>query len=89
MALSDLDFQPGLRLQAQIHAQFGTSITPSPFVEGFLLVASFGRSALRLNEDSVALMLQSCLGGQATHFRAQLLSSWSFQFQVSSKAVGF
>jgi hypothetical protein len=89
VALSDLDFSLGLSLQAHIHAQLGTSITPSPSVVGFLLVASFGRSAIHLNEDSVALMLESCLGSQATLFRVHHVSGWSFQFQVRSKAVGF
>jgi hypothetical protein len=53
-------------------------------------VASFGQSAIRLNEDFAALMLQSsCLGGQATDFRVKHLSGWCFCFEVHSKDVGF
>jgi hypothetical protein len=63
MALSDLDFSPGLPLQDEVLAKFG-----SP---GFLLVASFSRSAIRINEESVAL--QSCLGGLATDFLVEYL----------------
>jgi hypothetical protein len=39
----------------------------------FIVVASFGRSAICLNEDSIALTLQSCLGGEATNFRVKHL----------------
>jgi hypothetical protein len=89
MALSDLDFSPGVRLQKEVHAKFGTLMSPSPLSPGFILVASFSRSAIKVIEDSVALILQSCLGGQARHLRITFLSGWSFHFEVSSKAVGF
>jgi hypothetical protein len=90
MALSDLDFSPGLSLQKEVQARFGTSISPTHLSPGFILVASFSRPAIRINEDSDGLiLLQSCLGGQAANFRVGFLSSWCFRFEVSSKAVGF
>jgi hypothetical protein len=89
MALSDLDFSPGLSLQKEVQARFGTSISPSHLSPGFILVASFSQSAIRINEDSAALILQSCLGGQAAKLRVGFLSGWFFHFEVSSKAVCF
>jgi hypothetical protein len=88
MALSDLDFSPGLRLVSKVQSLFRTSILPPPQSPSFILVASFGRSAIRLNDDSAALILQSCLGGQASQFRVSHLSGWCFQFEVCSKTVG-
>lgn len=55
----------------------------------FRVVASFGPSALCLNEDSVGLILQSCLGGNAKDFRVHHLSGWMFAFSVSCRKVGF
>lgn len=55
----------------------------------FLLVASFGRLAIRLNADLVGLILQASIGGVATDFIVIHLSGWMFQFSVSCKEVGF
>jgi len=52
-------------------------------------VASFGRSAVRLNVDSVILMLQACLGGNAKDYNVLHLSGWMFKFSVSCKDAGF
>lgn len=52
-------------------------------------MVSFGRSALRVNEDSVGLLLQSCIGGIDTDFRVLHLSHMMFRFSVFSKDVGF
>ncbi|TVU01464.1 hypothetical protein EJB05_53082, partial [Eragrostis curvula] len=87
--LSDLDFAPGLGLQRRIRDRFGTSVSPPPSSSGFILVASFSRSALRINVDSVGIVLQSCLGGTAKDFRVSHLKDWCFRFEVHSKAVGF
>jgi hypothetical protein len=73
MALSNLDFSPGIRFMEHVRAKFGTSITPPPNAAGFLLVVSFSRFLVRLNEDSASLMLQSCLGGLAKDFRVNWL----------------
>jgi hypothetical protein len=77
-------------IMAKVQRLFGTSIPASFPSSSFILVASFGQSAIRLNEDFAALMLQSsCLGGQATDFRVKHLSGWCFCFEVHSKDVGF
>jgi hypothetical protein len=75
MALYDLDFSPGLRFQDRVHASFGMSVSPPPCSPDFILVVIVSRLAIRFNEDSVALILQSCLGGQATNFRVSLLAN--------------
>lgn len=51
-------------------------------------MASFGHCAIRLNYDSVALIIQSCLGGNANDFRVVHLYGLMFRFSVDSKAVG-
>jgi hypothetical protein len=91
MVSSDLDFSPGLHLQEEVLVKSGTSISfPSPSLSpGFVLVASFSHSTIRINVESVALILQSCVGGQATDFWVQVLSGWCFRFVVCSKDVGF
>lgn len=88
---SDLDFGPGLDLQRLVQSRFSTPVNFSPSVSsnGFLLVASFGRSAIRLDVNSVGLILQSCLGGIDVDFCVKHLSGMLFQFKVSTKDVGF
>lgn len=90
MALSSLDFHPGLDFQATVHDRFGSLafVTSPPYVRDFFLVVSFSRSAIRLDENSVALILQSVLGRNASDFRLLHQSSWIFQFSVSSKNIG-
>ncbi|CAN6244016.1 unnamed protein product [Urochloa humidicola] len=89
--LSDLDFSPGLDFQRLVSDRFNSpvSFTPSFSSSEFFLVASFGRSAIRLNNESVVLMIQSCLGGIDLDFRVQHLAGTMFRFSVFSKHVGF
>lgn len=55
----------------------------------FHLVASFGRSAIRLNEDFVGLILKACLGGITKDYNVFHLLDWMFSFSISCKRVGF
>lgn len=74
-----------------VHDRFGPLAfvtSPPSSARGFLLVVSFARSAIRLDNDSVSLNLQSVLGGKALEFRVLHQSSWIFRFSVSSKNVG-
>lgn len=89
--LSDLSFDPGIKFSALASQRFGCTVSPSEALSSsvFLLVASFGRSAIRLNEDSVSLILQSCLGGSAKDFNVLHLSGWMFCFSVSCKNIEF
>lgn len=88
--LSDLCFDPGVRFSSVVSQRFGCLVSPSSSISSsvFYLVASFGRSAIRLNEDSVGLILQSCLGSNASDFNVFHLSGWVYTFSVSCKDVG-
>lgn len=86
----DLDFSPGLDLKKLISSRFSSSVSSSSTSSSeFFLVASFGRSAIRLNEQSMVLILQSCLRGKDVDFHVIHLSSMMFRFSVASKNVGF
>ena len=89
--LSDLSFTHGVNSEALVSQRFGCPVSPpsSQNAKSFHLVASFGRSAVRLNSDSVSLILQACLGGNAKDFVVIHLSGWMFKFSVSCKNVGF
>lgn len=88
--LSDLDYGPGQESERLVTLRFGSpvSLPPASSKLGFFLVASFGRSALHLNEDSISLILQACLGGVAKDFQVVHLSGWMFCFSISCKSIG-
>lgn len=91
MALSDIKFEPGLAFEAYIWKQFRVLVNHfhSGNLKEFFLVAEITRSKLRINNDSVSLILQSCFEGHASRFKVSCLQNWSFKFSVSSKDVGF
>jgi hypothetical protein len=86
-----LDFNPGKDFQDEVYHRFGSTVhfnSSSPS-GSFFLLATFRRFLFRLTEESVALALQSCLGGSADKFHVKFLSSNHFRFSVASKHVGF
>jgi hypothetical protein len=86
-----LDFSVGKDFKRQVHCRFGTQVhhvSSSPR-GSFLLLAMFRRSLFHLKEESVALVLQSYLGGSTHHFHVFEVSHNHFCFSVSCKAVGF
>jgi hypothetical protein len=88
--LHKLDFGIGKAFEHDVHRKTGRLIhSYSRFERGFYLLASFRRYLFQLNEESVALALQSCLGGLAKSFRVSYQSHNHFRFTVSCKAVGF
>lgn len=91
MALFDLKFEPGLAFEAFIWKQFGVPVNQfdGANLKEFILVAEFSRTKLRINNDLVSLIIQSCFGGHASRFKVSCLQNWSFKFSVSSKDVGF
>jgi hypothetical protein len=90
MDLPSLNFKPG-RVQAAIWSRFGDLVSPSSAdgCDDFILVVSFGRCKFKLTEQSVDLILQATLGGEAADFRPKQLSDGVFHFLVASRRVGF
>ena len=88
--LSDLCFAHGLEFERVVDHRFNCSVSPTSYSSpsNFHLLLNFGRSAIRLNEYSVALILQACLVGVAKDFNVCYLSDWMFKFTVSCKKVG-
>lgn len=66
--LADLDFSLGLEIEKVIFERFNCLVSSQLCFSSFTLVASFGRSAVKLNENPVALLLQSCIGESAKDF---------------------
>jgi len=89
--LKRLDFDRGLEFQDEIRRRLRAPVHfPFPSPDGsFLLLVTFRRFLFRLTEESVALALQSCLGGRASDFHVVFLSNNHFRFSVFSKDVGF
>lgn len=86
-----LDFGYGEWFEDDLFRRFGQT-THDYFRPGcgqFFLLATFRRYLFQLNEDSVALALQSCLGGSADLFQVSYQIHNHFKFSVSGKSVGF
>jgi hypothetical protein len=86
--LSDLDFKSGLAFQDQARSRFVVSVSPISSSKSFTLVASFSRSTIRLDVDSMSLILQACVGGTMVDFGLRWLKAWSFGFLISCKQIG-
>lgn len=89
--LDRLDFSVGDDFEQQVRHRFGVKVhhqSPSPR-GSFFLLATFRRFLFRLSEESIALVLESCLGGHAPFFHVVEVSHNHFRFSVANKAVGF
>lgn len=91
MVVSDLKFDQCLAFQDKIQKKFGV---PVNFIDGcnlkeFFLVTEFSRFKIKLNEDSVELILPSCFGEHASRFKVICYQNWPFKFSIASKDVGF
>jgi hypothetical protein len=62
--------------------------SPSPTAKEFFLVVSFSSASFELNEESVGLALQCCIGGVRSGFGVFQTSDRIFHFSVASNKVG-
>jgi hypothetical protein len=83
------DFSHGLSFADEVKSRFRTTVHPFSKSGHFLLAVSFGRAIFKLNEDSVSLTLESCLGGLCDDLCVIQLSDRVFRFSVSTSFVGF
>ena len=83
------DFSPGLKVEAQVRARFGSTVhlVPNPGSKEFFLEVSSSTS-FPLSVDSVGLALQSCIGGLSDGFNVMHLGDRHFRFSVASNRVG-
>ena len=88
--LRDPPFGTWVEFAKFVHQNFGCLVSPrassSPTI--FHLVARvYGRSSIRLNEESMSLILQASLGGVANDFNIIHLSGWMFRFQCLARML--
>lgn len=83
-----LRYWRGLSGPCSLQVWISPVTSSSPSASPFWLVGSFSHSAIRIHEDSMSLIVQSCLGGTAKDFRVSMLRDWCFRFAVVSKQVG-
>lgn len=84
------NFEFGKSLESQVLDLFGCPVHFSHYFGSlpFILVVDFVWSNFRLTNKSVAIALQSCLGGSPHGFNVKLLKGRSFSFHVCNKIVG-
>ena len=84
------DFSPGLKVEAQLRARFGSTVhfVPNPGSKEFFLEVSFSSASFPLSVESMGLALQSCIGGLSDGFNVLHLSDRHFRFSVASNWVG-
>lgn len=89
--LSDLDFSPGLGIKRTIQSRFNSLVSFSPSLSSkeFFSGGFFWTFAIRLNNELVGLMIQSCIGGSSSDFKILHVFAMMFRFSVFSKDVGF
>src|SRR5437762_450272 len=89
--MENFDFFHGLKFQKEINQLFRSSVHhPSSSPAGsFFLLVTFRRFTFHLTEESVALALQSCIGGSGPGFHVTYLKDRHLWVSVASKVVGF
>ena len=91
MSLSDLNFSLGKAFEEYAEKQCNSAVNAKdePRSPKFFLVVEFTRSGVRLNPESVSLIIQASFGGTGKLFKVSHLRNWSYKFCVSASEVGF
>jgi hypothetical protein len=84
-----LDFDHGKEFSKKVWRAHRRKVHPSPGFGAFTLVVSFGRASFRLDEDRVAIALESVIGGFCGDLNIKIIQNRVFSFSVSCKSVGF
>ena len=84
------DFNPGLAVADQVRRRFGETVhfSPSLKTKEFFLVVHFSSASFLLNEESVAVALQCCIGGLPCGLNVVHLHGRRYMFSVASNRVG-
>ena len=84
-----LDFSRGYDFAKEVKRIFLSTVHPTMNSDQFIMVVSFARANFRLDVDTVAIALESAIGGLCGSLHVSLLHDRTFSFVVSSKLVGF
>jgi hypothetical protein len=84
-----LDFDHGKEFSRKVWRAHRRKVHPSPGSGAFTLVVSFGRANFHLDEDCVAIALESVIGGFCGDLNVKFIQNRVFSFLVSCKSVGF
>jgi hypothetical protein len=84
------DFSHGYKVADQVRRRFQSSVHLQAEIAqpGFFLLAKFFDHSFPFNVESVALALESCIGGYADRLHVCWLSDQTFKFRVASNRVG-
>ena len=84
------DFSPGLKVEAQVRARFGSTVhfVPNPGSKEFFLEVSFSSASFPLSVESVGIALQCCIGGIPSGLNVKSIGERRFRFSVASNKVG-
>ena len=84
-----LDLAPGQEFSEEVRRSCFSMVHPTLDSRNFTMVVAFGRTSLKLTEDSVTVALESITGGICDALKVSILRDRVFSFTVSSKKVGF
>ena len=84
-----LDFSPGIDMAKAIWHSLHQTVHTSDRSGHFIMLVSFACHNFRLDEENVALALESAIGGYCSSLKVSYLRDQVFAFNVSCKEVGF
>ena len=84
-----LDLAPGKEFLEEVRRNFFSTVHPTKHSGHFTMVVAFGSTSFKLDEDSVAVALESITGGRCEALKVSSLRDRVFSFTVANKKVGF